>query len=221
MTISVEVRPDAAAAGRYAADLVAERIRAVTADGRRFAWAISGGTSPAPMFRRLGELDLPWASIDTWQVDERVAPAGDPDRNRTIAEPELPEQALDGVRWMPVEDEDLEAAAARYAATLPARFDVVHLGLGPDGHTASLVPGDPVLDERERTVAVTGPYQGRRRMTFTYPALERATWIVWLVDGAEKREVLTKLIARDTSIPASGVTIPDQLVVTDVDVATA
>jgi len=78
-----------------------------------------------------------------------------------------------------------------------------------------------LLLERERTVAVTGPYQGRRRMTFTYPALERATWIVWLVDGAEKREALTKLIARDTSIPASGVTIPDQLVVTDVDVATA
>jgi 6-phosphogluconolactonase len=220
MTISVEVRPDAEAAGTYAGDLVAERIREATAAGRRFAWAISGGTSPAPMFRRLGELDLPWASIDTWQVDERVAPLGDPDRNRTIAEVELPPEALGGVRWMPVEDADLEHAAAGYAETLPARFDVVHLGLGPDGHTASLVPGDPVLEERERTVAVTEPYQGRRRMTFTFPALERAAWIVWLVDGAEKREALTKLIARDPSIPGSGVAVPDQLIVTDVDVAT-
>ena len=218
--IRVEVRLDAEAAGRYAADLVAARIREATAAGGRFSWAISGGTSPAPMFRRLGQLDLPWASIDTWQVDERVAPAGDPDRNRTIAEPELPPQALDGVRWMPVEDEDLEAAAARYEETLPARFDVVHLGLGPDGHTASLVPGDPVLDERERTVAVTGPYQGRRRMTFTYPTLERATWIVWLVDGVEKREALTKLLERDPSIPGARVTVPDQLVVTDIDVTT-
>jgi 6-phosphogluconolactonase len=219
--IRVEVRPDAEAAGRDAADLVAARIREATADGRRFAWAISGGTSPVPMFRRLGELDLPWASIDTWQVDERVAPLGDGDRNRTIAEPELPQQALEGVRWMPVEDEDPEAAAARYEETLPARFDVVHLGLGPDGHTASLVPGDPVLDERDRTVAVTEPYQGRRRMTFTYPALERATWIVWLVDGAEKREALTKLIARDPSIPGARVAVADQLVVTDVDVTTS
>lgn len=218
--IEVEVRPDAEAAGTFAADLVAARIREATAARRRFSWAISGGTSPVPMFRRLARLDLPWASIDTWQVDERVAPTGDPDRNRTIAEPELPPSALEGMRWMPVEEDDLKGAASRYAESLPVRFDVVHLGLGPDGHTASLVPGDPVVGERERTVAITGPYQGRRRMTFTYPALERASWIVWLVDGAEKREALTKLVARDPSIPGSGVTVPDQLVVTDIDLTT-
>ena len=218
--IRVDVRPDAAAAGTFAADVVAGRIREAVAAGRRFAWAVSGGGSPAPMFRRLAELNLPWASIDTWQVDERIAPLGEPDRNRTIAEATLPPEGAEGVRWMPVEVED-EAAALRYAETLPSRFDVVHLGLGPDGHTASLVPGDPLLEERERTVATMGPYQGRRRMTLTFPALERAAEIVWLVTGADKREALVKLIARDPSIPGARVAVEDQLVVTDVDVTTS
>jgi 6-phosphogluconolactonase len=218
--IHVEVRPDAELAGLAAADVVAGRIREAAAAGRRFAWAISGGESPAPMVRRLAELDLPWHLVDTWQVDERVAPAGDPDRNRTIAEAELPPGSVDLVRWMPVEDEDLERAAERYADGLPTRFDVVHLGLGPDGHTASLVPDDPVLDERHRTVAVTGSYQGRRRMTLTYAGLALAGRIVWLIDGEEKRAALRKLIARDPSIPGSRVAVADQLVVTDVDVAT-
>ena len=128
---------------------------------------------------------LPWARIDTWQVDERIAPAGDPTRNRTAQERELPGDALGGVRWMPVEDDDLAGAADRYAAGLPARFDVVHLGIGPDGHTASLVPGDAVLDVADRDVAVTAePYQGLRRMTLTYPALARCGRAVWYVTGA-------------------------------------
>jgi 6-phosphogluconolactonase len=218
--LRVELLPDADAATTSAADVVAESILAATESGDRFAWAISGGTGPAPMFRRLGELDLPWSSVDTWQVDERVAPLGDPDRNRTITEAALPRPALDGIRWMPVEADDLEAAADAYAATLPDRFDVIHLGLGPDGHTASLVPGDPVLDERERSVAVTGPYQGRRRMTLTFPALDRASAIVWLVTGAGKREAIGKLVGRDPSIPGARVAVEDQLVVTDIDVTT-
>jgi 6-phosphogluconolactonase len=218
--IRVEVLPDEAAATAAASDAIAERILATIASGGRFAWAISGGTYPAPMFHRLGELDLPWASVDTWQVDERVAPRGDPDRNRTLAETALPPPALDGVRWMPVEDGDLDAAAERYAATLPERFDVIHLGLGPDGHTASLVPGDPVLDERDRTVAVTEPYQGLRRMTLTFPALDSAASIVWLLFGEVKRDALTKLIERDPSIPGARVAVADQLVVTDIAVTT-
>jgi 6-phosphogluconolactonase len=219
--IRVEVLADGSAATTAAADAIAERILAATASGGRFAWAISGGTYPAPMFHRLAELDLPWSSIDTWQVDERVAPLTDPDRNRTTAEAELPRPAIAGVRWMPVEDEDLDAAAERYAATLPSRFDLIHLGLGADGHTASLVPGDPVLDDRERTVAVTEPYQGRRRMTLTFPALDSASAIVWLVSGEAKREALTKLIERDPSIPGARVAVEDQLVVTDIDVTTS
>jgi 6-phosphogluconolactonase len=212
--IGLEILDDAAAAGARAAELVAEAARAVTEGGRRFAWAISGGEGPALLFRKLGE--LPWDRIDTWQVDERVAPAGDPVRNRTAQERDLPGDALDGVRWMPVEDDDPEGAADRYAAGLPARFDVVHLGIGPDGHTASLVPGDAVLDVDDRDVAITAaPYQGLRRMTLTYPALARCDRAIWYVTGAEKRSAVERLLHGDRSIPAARVAIDDQILVVD------
>lgn len=196
-----------------AAELIAHAIHGVIEAGGRFAWAISGGRDPVRMFERLNGLDLPWDRIDTWQVDERVAPAGDPDRNLTSQLRALP-AATATLRPMPVEDEDLEAAARRYSAGLPSRFDVVHLGLGPDGHTASLVPGDPVLAVRDRTVAVTNPYQGRRRMTLTYPGLALAARAVWVVTGVDKRDALEKLLARDPSIPASGVDVADQVLLT-------
>ena len=212
--IRVEVLPDPVSVGEHAADLIAEAVGRAISEGRRFTWAISGGETPVPMFRRLGALALPWHLIDTWQVDERVAPLDDPDRNRSMQLKALP-GALDGIRWMPVEDDDLEAAAARYAATLPDRFDVVHLGLGADGHTASLVPGDPVLDIRDRDVAVTGVYEGRRRMTLTYPGLARAERAIWVVTESEKRDALRKLLADDRSIPAARVAVPDQVLVTD------
>ena len=215
--ISVEVLPDPGAVGRRAADLVAEAARRAATDGRRFTWAISGGETPVAMFRSLGELELPWQVTDTWQVDERVAPTGDPSRNRTQQEGALPAEAMGGIRWMPVDDEDLEAAAAGYATTLPERFDVVHLGLGADGHTASLVPGDPVLDVDDRAAAVTGPYEGRRRMTLTYPGISRAARVLWVVTGADKEEALRRLIDGDRSIPAARIPVVDQVVVTDLD----
>ena len=109
----------------------------------------------------------------------------------------------------------VQRAAARYAASLPPSLDLVHLGLGPDGHTASLLPGDPVLDVRDRLVAVTREYEGRRRMTLTYPALDSAREVVWLVAGASKRDALAKLLARDESIPAARVAAARQLVVAD------
>ena len=141
-----------------------------------------------------------------------MAPAGDPARNLVALLEALPRESL---HPMPVEDPDLEEAARRYAAELPPALDLVHLGLGPDGHTASLIPGDPVLDVRDRLVAVTGEYQGHRRMTLTYPALEAAREIVWLVTGEEKREILARLLARDPSIPAGLIANPRQLVVAD------
>jgi 6-phosphogluconolactonase/glucosamine-6-phosphate isomerase/deaminase len=157
--------------------------------------------------------DLAWPAIDVYQVDERIAPRGDPDRNLTHLEAAL----IDGpiLHPMPVEDDDLHGAAERYAAALPERFDLIHLGLGADGHTASLVPGDPVLHVTDRLIAITQPYMGERRMTMTYPALERAVNVMWLVEGADKGPALRRLLARDPSIPAGQVAAPRQVVFAD------
>jgi len=196
--------PDAAALASRAAVVVAGLATSSVAQHGRFRFAVSGGHTPWAMFAELTEQDLPWSSIEIFQVDERVAPDGDPDRNLTHLH-----EALDRVPArlvpMPVTDPDLEAAADAYAARLPRALDVVHLGLGPDGHTASLVPGDPVLDVADRLVAVTNPYQGHRRMTLTFPGLARAQQALWLIAGEDKRDALRKLLAGDRSIPAARV----------------
>jgi 6-phosphogluconolactonase len=194
----------------------------------RFIMAVSGGRTPWTMLRALADASLPWADVNVVQVDERVAPAGHPDRNLTHLRESLlahcplrPEQ----VHAMPVESADLESASAQYAATLqhiagvPAVLDLAHLGLGPDGHTASLVPGDPVLDVTHADVALTGPYQGRRRMTLTYPMLNRARRIVWLVTGRDKAEMLARVCATDRSIPAGRISQDQALVLVDHEAA--
>ena len=150
-----------------------------------------------------------------FQVDERVAPDGDPDRNLTQLQRALPPGGAADVRPMPVWADDLEAGAAQYASELPAALDLVHLGLGPDGHTASLVPDDPVLDVADRDVAVTDEYQGRRRMTLTYPALARARGILWLVTGEDKVDALVRLRAGDHTIPGGRISTAHALVVAD------
>jgi 6-phosphogluconolactonase len=206
--------PDAASLASAAAGFVAERARAAVADHGRFRFAVSGGTTPWAMFADLTRLDLPWASVEIYQADERVAPDQDPDRNLTHLRESLGNLPVT-VLPMPVTAADLDAAAAAYASELPGRFDVVHLGLGPDGHTASLVPGDPVLEVTDRLVAVTRPYQGHRRMTLTYPALARADEILWLVSGEDKHEALSKLLVGDPSIPAARVQAAKSVVFAD------
>src|SRR5580658_3814113 len=172
--------PDAVA--RAGAAFVAERARAAVAAHGQFHFAVSGGHTPWAMFAELASETVPWEGVVVYQVDERVAPPDDPDRNLhhlTEALGAAPARVVP----MPVNDDDLEAAAASYAGQLPEHFDLVHLGLGPDGHTASLVPGDPVLAVEDADVAVTSPYQGRRRMTLTYPVLNRSRRILWVRHG--------------------------------------
>jgi 6-phosphogluconolactonase len=178
--------------------------------------AVSGGRTPWPVFERLSEAQLPWGAVDVYQVDERVAPPGSADRNLTG----LAETVLDRVpaaaHPMPVDAPDLEAAADRYAAELPPALDIVHLGLGDDGHTASLVPGDPVVEIEDRLVAITDTYRGHRRMTLTRPAIDGAGLILWIVSGSDKAEMVDRLIAGDTSIPAGVISQERAVLVTDV-----
>ncbi|MEP6757860.1 MAG: 6-phosphogluconolactonase [Actinomycetota bacterium] len=219
--ISVDVRDDAPRAARRAAALLATACRDSVRARGSCEIAVSGGTTPWAMFAALADEDVPWSALGIWQVDERIAPRGHEDRGLTHLLGSLPEEGRPHVRPMPVDEVDpgddaaLEAAARTYAATLPERFDVVHLGLGADGHTASLVPGDPVLDVADRDVASTDPYQGRRRMTLTFPALDRARQILWVATGASKARPVRMLVQRDQSIPASRVAAGVQDAVVD------
>src|SRR5215467_6549239 len=190
--MKIEVYADAESVARKAAELVAAEARVAVADRGSFVMAVSGGKTPWVMLRELSQEDVPWNAVHVVQVDERVAPAGHADRNLTHLRESLLEHAplrLEQIYAMPVEAHDLEAASAQYAETLrsisgsPPVLDLVHLGLGPDGHTASLVPGDPVLDIDDADVALTGVYQGRQRMTLTYPIINRARQVLWLVTG--------------------------------------
>lgn len=214
MQHELEVFADGAAVAARAASYVAAQAREAVAAHGRFTFAVSGGHTPWAMFAELAKEDVPWADVELFQVDERVAPEGDPDRNLTHLRESIGD-APARVHPMPVNDPDLEVAAAAYATVLPQRFDLVHLGLGPDGHTASLVPGDPVLEVTDALVAVTQPYQGHQRMTLTYPALTRADQVLWLVTGADKRDPLARLLSGDESIPAGRVLATHSLVLAD------
>jgi 6-phosphogluconolactonase len=226
----IEALADADAVARAGAAFTAEQARAAVAARGRFIMAVSGGHTPWQMLRELADQHLPWANVHVVQVDERVAPAGHSDRNLTHLRESLlahcplpPEQ----VHAMPVESADLDSASRGYATTLQqiagtsAVLDLAHLGLGPDGHTASLVPGDPVLDVTDSDVGLTGLYQGRRRMTLTYPMLNRARSIVWLVTGREKAEMLARLCAVDRSSPAGRIRQDQAFVLADHDAAGA
>jgi 6-phosphogluconolactonase len=210
----LQVAPDANALASMAASYVVSLAKAAVVERGRFTFAVSGGRTPWAMFAAFRNEYMPWADVELFQVDERIAPDGDPDRNLTHLRESIGDvPAL--VHPMPVNDPDLDAATSAYAALLPERFDLMHLGLGPDGHTASLVPGDPVLDVTNDLVAVTQPYDGHRRMTLTYPALARAGQVLWLVTGRDKRDALAKLLAGDDSIPAGRVKAGRSLIMAD------
>lgn len=222
--MKVEVLADPEAVARRAAAVIAEAARDAVAARGCFVMAVSGGRTPWLMLRELARLKLPWKNVHVVQVDERIAPAGHADRNLTRLRECLPEQGPLPAKQlypMPVESNDLEAAAARYAETLealagsPPVLDLIHLGLGPDGHTASLVPGDPVLEIDNADVALCGPYQGRRRMTLTYPILNRARRVLWVVTGGDKAEMVTRLLDGDESTPAGRVRADRALLLTD------
>jgi 6-phosphogluconolactonase len=222
--MKIEVLDDANEVADEAAAIIATDARIAVAARGRFIMAVSGGHTPWVMLRALADKEVPWDGLHVLQVDERVAPAGDPDRNLTHLRESLLQHAPlrpEQIHAMPVEAEDLQAAAASYAAMLrevagsPALLDLVHLGLGADGHTASLVPGDPVLDVNDAAVALSGPYQGRRRMTLTYPVLNHARRVLWLVTGSEKVPMLVRLRDGDRSIPAGRVRQDHALVLAD------
>jgi 6-phosphogluconolactonase len=222
--MKVEVFPDADSVAREAAAFVAAEARAAIAERGRFVVAVSGGRTPWLMLRALAHEDVPWDDVHVVQVDERIAPEGNPDRNLTHLRESLSEHASlrpEQIHAMAVEAPDLDVAAEQYSKALreiagsPPVLDLVHLGLGPDGHTASLIPGDPVLAVDNADVALTGVYQGRRRMTLTYPILNQSRRVLWVVTGNDKARMVGRLYAGDTSIPAGRVNRDRALILAD------
>ena len=212
--MTLEVLRDPEAVARRAAERIAAEARAAVAARGRFLLALSGGATPRRMYGLLAEQEVAWDRVHVFQVDERVVPLGHPERNFSA----IREGLLDRVsvppaqvHAMPVDERDLAVAAERYAESLrtvagnPPRLDLVHLGLGADGHTASLVPGDQVCEVDDAEVAVSGPYAGTRRMTLTFPVLNAARGILWIVTGVEKAAALKALQAGDRGVPAGRV----------------
>lgn len=226
MHIETLATSDAVAA--RAAQIIASEARNAVAARGRFVMAVSGGRTPWQMLRALANEDVPWASVHVVQVDERIAPDGDKDRNLThlreslLSYAPIPESHIHA---MPVNATDLDQACRDYTATLeslcgqPPILDLAHLGLGPDGHTASLIPGDPVCHVQNAEVALTGIYQNRRRMTLTYPVLNRSRHILWVVTGAEKKPMIPRLLAADPTIPAGPIAQQNATLLADTDAA--
>ena len=216
----LEILNDAEAVAKTAATFIANEARASIRERGRFVLAVSGGKTPWIMLRHLADETVEWDKIHIFQVDERIAPAGSADRNWThLQESLLNKEVTKSVHLhpMPVENPDLEAGALAY--TTPPVFDLVHLGLGPDGHTASLIPGDSVLKVIDRDISLTGLYQGHQRMTLTYPVINRSHKILWVVAGKEKQTALQQLLNKDSSIPGGSVMQANATILADQDAA--
>ena len=202
--------PDAVAlAAAGAARMADAAVTAIAARGI-FTVAVSGGQTPWTMLQAWSRYDLPWPRIHVFQVDERVAPDGHDERNWTHLHRCL---AATGaiLHPVPVTEGSPVAVCEQYAADLaaicgdPIALDLIHLGLGADGHTASLLPGDPVLGVSAAALAVTRPYGGWVRVTLTYPVLAQARALLWVVGGSSKADALRRLMAHDPTIPAGRV----------------
>jgi 6-phosphogluconolactonase len=209
---------------KEAATYIADRIRENLTKKGFFTMAISGGRTPWEMIRELAKEDLEWEKVFLFQVDERIAPDGHPDRNLTqlfksIENTKLPTRL--NVFPMHVIAEDLDQACQDYAdhiqrITETGKLDLVHLGMGTDGHTASLIPGDEVLDILDKNVTLTrNPYQGRQRMTLTYPLINEAEKILWVVTGEEKAQMLERLLQKDPTIPAGKINQTHAILLTE------
>ena len=218
--MNVEVLADSEALAEGAVEHLVRAATAAIDERGVFVWAVSGGSTPRRMLELLSVRDdLDWSRTHLFQVDERVAPVGDPDRNATMLDTALltesfrSRHAPAGLWLMPVNADDLEAAAAEYANQMdamtgsPVVFDVLQLGMGSDGHTASLIPGDPILDVSDRDVALSQEYQGRIRMSLTWPVLDRAKELLWVIGGESKVDAVRLFLDNDPSIPA---TLPTQ-----------
>lgn len=215
MYIRVDGTADGAA--RDAARSIGHQIKAAASRRGVAHIAVSGGRTPARMFGSMAELDLPWSVLHVWQVDERVAPAGDPARNVGLLDV-LP--VPDGhIHPMPVEQDDLRKAIWKFKPKLPGVFDVIHLGLGADGHTASWPPDDPVVDTPS-TMGISREYLGHVRLTLTPRVINAARMRVVLVTGADKASVVRRWIERDPSLPISRVRRSDTLAIVDEAAAT-
>ena len=227
MALKIEVLADDDAVAKAAAGVIAVAAREAVAARGVFTLAVSGGKTPWAMLKDLASEEVPWSQVHVFQIDERIAPEGDPDRNLTHLHESLLGNApipKENIHAMPVNAEDPDAGAAEYERTLqeicgnPPTLDMAHLGLGPDGHTASLTPNDPVLEVTDRDVALTDPvhlYQNRRRMTLTYPMINRSRQIMWLATGAAKIPMIVKLKSADPSIPGGRISQQNALLLTD------
>jgi len=218
--MNVEVLADGEALAGRAVELIVEAAARAIDERGQFAWAVSGGSTPRRMLELLSERrDLDWSRTHLFQVDERVAPDGDTDRNATMLDTALLTDSFRehnkpaGIWLMPVTSDDLQAATISYQAEMdevtgsPVVFDLVQLGMGSDGHTASLIPGDPILAVDDRDVALSEEYQGRIRMSFTWPVLDRAKELLWVIGGESKRDAVQQFLDNDPAIPA---TLPTQ-----------
>ncbi len=216
----VKIVPDAASLFRAAADEFATRARAAVKDHGRFTVALSGGSTPKSVYALLAQDytakrsdRLPWDSIDIFFGDERPVPPDHPDSNyRMAGEALLSKVAVPALNIHRIEGE-LEAheAADRYERALRnffelepdgiPRFDLVLLGMGPDGHTASLFPESEALGERSRLVAANWVEKFKTfRITFTFPVLNHAAEVLFLVSGADKAPMLAEVMDRTRGI---------------------